>query len=75
MSDLFYQVDSSHDSKKGGSGIGLAISRAIVLSHGGKIWVESKVDEGSVFKFNLPIKSVVDIEERFKEIDLFRIEE
>jgi len=74
--DTFYQVDSSKDTKFGGAGIGLAISRGIVLAHGGKIWVESKgkPEEGSTFRFTLPVKSVKDIESRFKKVDVFRLE-
>jgi signal transduction histidine kinase len=42
-------------SNEQGSGLGLILCRDFVESHGGKIWVESKVDEGSEFKFTLPI--------------------
>jgi len=69
--DTFYQVDSGMDRKFGGAGLGLAISRGIILSHGGDIWVDSKVGEGSTFKFTLPIKPVLNHEERFKDADIF----
>lgn len=76
--EIFYQVESSVDAatKFGGCGLGLAISRGIVLAHGGCIWVESKgiSGKGSTFRFTLPIKSVKNIEERFKGVDVFGID-
>lgn len=71
--ETFYQVESGKDTKFGGAGLGLAISRGIVIAHGGRIWVESKgkPGEGSTFKFALPVKSVKDIERRFKGVDVF----
>jgi C4-dicarboxylate-specific signal transduction histidine kinase len=37
-----------------GIGMGLAISRSIIEAHGGRLWAESAVDQGSVFQFTMP---------------------
>jgi len=72
--EMFYQVDSGMDRSFEGTGLGLSISRGIVLGHGGKIWVESKLGKGSIFRFMLPIKPFQDVEGTFKEIDMFNAE-
>lgn len=51
--DRFYRTDSSRNSSKGGSGIGLSIVRKIIEDHGGRIWATSKEGIGTEIHFVL----------------------
>jgi len=51
----FWQADSSARRRHGGTGLGLAISRLLVERMGGRIWFESRPDEGTRFGIELPL--------------------
>ncbi|MDD4335631.1 MAG: ATP-binding protein [Desulfotomaculaceae bacterium] len=53
--ERFYRSEQSRHRAGGGAGLGLAISKGIVEAHDGKIWAESKVNEGSKFSFSVPV--------------------
>lgn len=47
--------NSIGNSKEKGTGLGLILCKEFVEINGGEIWVESKLDEGSIFKFSIPV--------------------
>lgn len=56
--EKFYQAETASsvlNNEKGGTGLGLYITRHIVEIHGGKIWLESKIHKGTTFYFTIPI--------------------
>jgi two-component system phosphate regulon sensor histidine kinase PhoR len=51
--ERFYKADRARSG--GGTGLGLSIARHLVEAHGGRIWAESMVNQGSIFYFSIPM--------------------
>ena len=52
--ERFYRVDVARSREVGGTGLGLAIAKHLVEVHGGRLWVDSEIGQGSQFHFSVP---------------------
>ncbi len=60
--EKFYRVKRRDTASIQGTGLGLAIVKSIVERHGGKVWVDSDLDQGSAFYIGLPLGDVESLE-------------
>jgi two-component system sensor histidine kinase SenX3 len=55
--ERFYRVRGQQEGESGGSGLGLAFVKSISERHGGRVWLESRLGQGSTFFLSLPAQS------------------
>ena len=68
--ESFKQAEGFTSREYGGVGLGLSVTKKLIESHGGKIWLESTVGKGSQFSFTMPV--AVELEELVTGVSAFK---
>jgi two-component system phosphate regulon sensor histidine kinase PhoR len=55
--ERFYRVDRARSREGGGTGLGLSIVKHIIQAHGGEVWLQSELGQGTQFNFTLPAEA------------------
>lgn len=58
----FYRIDKARSRYKGGNGLGLSIAKQLIEGYKGRIWAESVLNHGSIFRIMLPVLKITDDE-------------
>lgn len=74
--DRYFQASENRTTESAGTGIGLALTKALIEQHSGSIWVSSKVGEGSCFTISLPTDLIpIDELEQLEEVKNMDLED
>ncbi|NDJ86643.1 MAG: GAF domain-containing protein, partial [Chloroflexi bacterium] len=53
--EKYFRSDTARDTDEPGTGLGMVLTRGLILQHGGQVWVESEPGVGSTFHFTIPL--------------------
>jgi signal transduction histidine kinase len=53
--EKYFRTDNAKATDEPGTGLGMVLTRGLILQHGGQVWVESELEKGSTFHFTLPL--------------------
>nr|WP_244244538.1 HAMP domain-containing histidine kinase [Marinilactibacillus kalidii] len=62
----FYRIDKARSRYKGGNGLGLSIAKQLIEGYKGRIWAESVLNHGSIFRITLPVLQLPTVETEYK---------
>ncbi len=65
ITERFYRVDKGRSRSRGGTGLGLAIVKHVLVRHEARLFIESKLGEGSIFSCHFPEKLLVKRQDDF----------
>jgi signal transduction histidine kinase len=53
--EKYFRTQNARDTDQPGTGLGMVLTRGLILQHGGQVWVESEINKGTTFHFTLPL--------------------